>query len=96
MFRKFASENIVLFDGAMGTSIQNFDIGEDIWQGKSGCSEWLNIAAPHIIESIHKSYLEAGADVAETNTFGGTELVMREYGLEDMVDELNLRAPRSR
>ncbi|QAR33741.1 methionine synthase [Geovibrio thiophilus] len=91
MFRKFASENIVLFDGAMGTSIQNFEIGEDIWQGKGGCSEWLNIAAPHIIESIHRSYLEAGADVVETNTFGGTELVMREYGLEDMVDELNLK-----
>lgn len=94
MFRKFASENIVLFDGAMGTSIQNFDIGEDIWQGKGGCSEWLNIAAPHIIESIHKSYLEAGADVVETNTFGGTELVMREYELEDMVDELNLAGAR--
>ncbi|WP_022850515.1 methionine synthase [Limisalsivibrio acetivorans] len=94
MFRKYASENIVIFDGAMGTSIQNFDIDDSVWQDKAGCSEWLNVAAPEIVEAIHRSYFKAGADVVETNTFGGTELVMKEYGLEDRVDELNLEGAR--
>lgn len=91
MFAEYAKNRIILFDGAMGTSIQNYDIDESIWQGNSGCSEWLNAAAPHIIQEIHEKYLEAGADVVETNTFGGTELVMAEYGLEDRTYELNLK-----
>lgn len=91
MFKDYAENRIILFDGAMGTSIQKYDIGDDVWQGKNGCSEWLNTAAPHIIQEIHEQYLEAGADVIETNTFGGTELVMSEYGLESMTYELNLK-----
>jgi len=91
MFKNYAKDRIILFDGAMGTSIQNFEIGEDIWQGNSGCSEWLNTAAPEIIQEIHEQYFRAGADVVETNTFGGTELVMSEYGLEDRTYELNLK-----
>jgi 5-methyltetrahydrofolate--homocysteine methyltransferase len=91
MFREYAKDRIILFDGAMGTSIQKYDINDDVWQGKQGCSEWLNLAAPNIIREIHEQYLEAGADVIETNTFGGTELVMSEYGLEDMTYELNLK-----
>jgi 5-methyltetrahydrofolate--homocysteine methyltransferase len=90
-FNEFAKDRIVLFDGAMGTSIQKFDIGEDIWQGYNGCSEWLNVAAPEIIQEIHEQYFKAGADVVETNTFGGTELVMSEYGLEDRTYELNVK-----
>lgn len=91
MFKDYAENRIILFDGAMGTSIQKYDISDAVWQGKNGCSEWLNVAAPHIIQEIHEQYLEAGADVVETNTFGGTELVMSEYGLEDMTYELNLK-----
>lgn len=91
MFKKYAENRILLFDGAMGTSIQNYEIDEDIWQGNSGCSEWLNHAAPEIIQEIHEQYFEAGADVVETNTFGGTELVMSEYGLQDRTYELNLK-----
>ncbi len=90
MFKAYAKDNIVLFDGAMGTSIQNYEITDAIWQGNNGCSEWLNVAAPEIIQEIHEKYFEAGADVVETNTFGGTELVMSEYGLEDRTYELNL------
>lgn len=91
MFSEYAKNRIILFDGAMGTSIQKYEITDEVWQGKQGCSEWLNVAAPHIIREIHEQYLEAGADVIETNTFGGTELVMSEYGLEDMTYELNLK-----
>jgi len=91
MFNQYAKDRIILFDGAMGTSIQKYDISDDVWQGKQGCSEWLNHAAPDIIREIHEQYLAAGADVVETNTFGGTELVMSEYGLESMTYELNLK-----
>lgn len=91
MFNDYAKDRIILFDGAMGTSIQKYDIGENIWQEYGGCSEWLNIAAPEIIQEIHEQYLRAGADVVETNTFGGTELVMSEYALEDRTYELNLK-----
>jgi len=90
MFKEYAKNRIILFDGAMGTSIQQYEINEDIWQGNGGCSEWLNHAAPQIVQEIHEQYFEAGADVVETNTFGGTELVMSEYGLEDRTYELNL------
>jgi len=91
MFNEYAKNRIILFDGAMGTSIQKFDISEDIWQGHNGCSEWLNVAAPEIIQDIHEQYLKAGADIVETNTFGGTELVMSEYGLESRTYELNVK-----
>ena len=90
MFNEYAKDRIILFDGAMGTSIQKFDLTDEIWHGYNGCSEWLNVAAPEIIQKIHEDYFEAGADVVETNTFGGTELVMSEYGLQDRTYELNL------
>lgn len=90
MFNEYAKDRIILFDGAMGTSIQKFELTDDIWQGYNGCSEWLNVAAPEIIQQIHEDYFEAGADVVETNTFGGTELVMSEYDLQDRTYELNL------
>jgi len=90
MFKEFSKDRVVLFDGAMGTSIQKYELGDDIWQGYNGCSEWLNFAAPDVIRAIHEQYFEAGADVVETNTFGGTELVMSEYNLQDRTYELNL------
>lgn len=89
MFRKFAGENIVLFDGAMGSSIQRKDISESLWQGKNGCNEFLNLADPQTIYDIHKKYFEAGANVAVTNTFGAIKSVLAEYGLEDKVSEIN-------
>lgn len=91
-FTDFAKDKIVLFDGGMGTSIQQYDIDSEVWSGKNGCNEYLNIAAPHIIEEIYQKFLEAGSDVIETNTFGATRLVLSEYGLEEMVYEINLEA----
>ncbi|MGB9730459.1 methionine synthase [Calditerrivibrio nitroreducens] len=93
-FVKFAKDRVILFDGAMGTNIQKYSIPDAIWQGKNGCNEYLNIVAPHIIEEIHGNFLEAGADVLETNSFGGTRLVLSEYGLEDAVYEINLQAAK--
>ena len=91
MLKDKLGKEIIVFDGAMGTSIQNIEIGEDVWKSYQGCSEWLNIAAPDIVKQIHEDYLKAGCDVIESNTFGGTELVMSEYGLEDKTYELNLK-----
>ncbi|MCX8083875.1 MAG: methionine synthase [Calditerrivibrio sp.] len=91
-FEDFAKERVILFDGAMGTNIQKYDIPNETWGGKNGCNEYLNIVAPHIIEEIHGNFLEVGADVIETNSFGGTRLVLSEYGLEENVYEINLRA----
>ena len=76
----FAANNIVIFDGAMGTSIQKVDISDEIWQGKNGCNEFLCLAAPDIIYNIHKAYFDAGANVAVTNTFGAISSVLAEYG----------------
>lgn len=92
MFREFAKDKIILFDGAMGTSIQKFEISDDIWQKKNGCNEFLNIAAPDIIYNIHKNYFEAGADVAVTNTFGAIQSVLDEYDIADKVEEINKKA----
>lgn len=88
-FRKFADNNIVVFDGAMGTSIQKVNIPDSVWQGKNGCNEFLNIASPETIYNIHKNYFDAGANVAVTNTFGAIASVLAEYGLEDKVVEIN-------
>lgn len=92
MFRKFASSNIVLFDGAMGSSIQKSNVNENVWQGKNGCNEFLNTADPQTIYNIHKKYFEAGANIAVANTFGAIKSVLGEYGLSDKVRELNIAA----
>lgn len=89
---KFAENNIVVFDGAMGTSIQKVNIPDEVWQGKNGCNEFLNIASPDTIYNIHKAYFDAGANVAVTNTFGAIASVLAEYGLEEKVVEINQAA----
>lgn len=87
--RELFGERIVLFDGAMGTQIQAMNPTQAEWDGKIGCSEVLNLTAPEKIQKIHEKYLEAGADVVETNTFGANEIVLAEYGLQDRVVEIN-------
>ncbi len=80
-------ERILVMDGAMGTMIQAqdpsaADFGGEVYEG---CNEILNITRPDIIQSVHETYYAAGADIVETNTFGGTALVLAEYGLENRV-----------
>jgi 5-methyltetrahydrofolate--homocysteine methyltransferase len=86
------SERIIVFDGAMGTSIQNANVDSSLWQGKEGCNEFLNIVCPEIISKIHLSFLDAGADVVETNTFGANSVVLSEYGLEEDCYKINKAA----
>lgn len=87
-------KRILIIDGAMGTMIQNADLSAEDFGGEEfdGCNEYLNIVRPDVIESVHKAYLEAGADILCTNTFGGTPVVLDEYGLGNQAADINRRA----
>jgi 5-methyltetrahydrofolate--homocysteine methyltransferase len=92
-------ERIVLLDGAMGTMIQQRKLDETAfrgerfkrWQGKDlkGCIDLLNLTQPEIVEEIHGQYLEAGADIVETNTFNSQAISLADYGLESLAYELS-------
>jgi 5-methyltetrahydrofolate--homocysteine methyltransferase len=64
----------------MGTSIQKYNL-RCRFRGKEGCNDYLVMVKPSVVEEVHAGYLEVGADVIETNTFGGNRLKMEEYGL---------------
>jgi 5-methyltetrahydrofolate--homocysteine methyltransferase len=91
-----ASRRIVVFDGAMGTSIQNLDLKAADFGGAQyeGCNENLVVTRPDVIRTIHEEFLNAGADIVETDTFGSTSIVLAEYGLEARAHELNVAAAR--
>ncbi len=84
-------KKILVFDGAMGTSIQNAGLTASDFGSEAldGCNEHLNLTRPDLITSIHETFLRAGADVVETNTFGGIRLVLGEYGLAERAYEIN-------
>jgi 5-methyltetrahydrofolate--homocysteine methyltransferase len=93
-FLDLLKQRVVVYDGAMGTSIQGFDLTlEDYWQ-KENCSEVLTLSRPEIIADIHRSYFAAGADIVETNTFGGSSLVLGEFDIAERTREINLAAAR--
>ncbi|AKU27300.1 methionine synthase [Geobacillus sp. LC300] len=87
---------ILVIDGAMGTMIQNANLSAADFGGEAyeGCNEYLTLTAPHVIRRIHEAYLEAGADIIETNTFGATRIVLDEYGLGHLALELNIEAAK--
>ena len=89
-------ERILVLDGAMGTMLQSHNLTADDFGGQEyeGCNEYLNITRPDVIRDVYMAYLEAGADIVLTNTFGGTEIVLSEYRLEDQVYAINLAAAR--
>ncbi len=96
-------ERILLLDGAMGTMIQGHGLDEDDFRGErfrdfendlKGNNDLLSITRPQVIRSIHQQFLEAGADILETNTFNSNGPSMGDYGLESLVGELNLTAAR--
>ncbi len=96
-----AQERILVFDGAMGTMIQSYGLDEDGYRGESfrdhpkslkGANDLLSLTQPQIIEEIHQRFLDAGADIIETNSFNGTSVSMADYDLEPHVYEINRRA----
>jgi len=91
-FLETVRERVVIYDGAMGTQIQERNPTLDDFWGKENCSEVLVLSRPDMIKDIHAAYFKAGADVVETNTFGGTSIVLGEFDLADKVHEINKRA----
>jgi 5-methyltetrahydrofolate--homocysteine methyltransferase len=85
---------ILVVDGAMGTLLQSKNLKAADFGGPDleGCNEHLVLTRPELIESIHDEYFAAGADIAETDTFGATPLVLGEYGLSEKAREINRRA----
>lgn len=96
-------ERILIIDGAMGTMIQRYNLEEKDFRGKrfadwptdlQGNNDLLNITQPQIIEAIHLQYLEAGADIIETNTFSSTSIAQADYQMQSIVYELNVAAAK--
>lgn len=85
---------VIVFDGAMGTSLQTQNLTADDFGGAEyeGCNEYLVETKPEAVEQVHREFLSAGADVIETDTFGGASIVLAEYGLADRAYELNKNA----
>src|SRR3712207_2851440 len=87
-------ERVVVFDGAMGTSLQSQNLTADDYGGPQfeGCPEYLLVSKPSAVERVHASFLEVGCDVIETDSFGGLPFVLGEYGIAEMAYELNRKA----
>ena len=92
-------ERILIIDGAMGTMIQRHKLQEEDYRGErfknwhrdvKGNNDLLSITQPHIIEGIHKKYLDAGADIIETNTFSSTSIAQADYEMQSLAYELNV------
>jgi 5-methyltetrahydrofolate--homocysteine methyltransferase len=90
------AERVLVFDGAMGTSIQGYALTADDFGGGAleGCNDYLVITRPDVIAQIHASFLQAGCDVVETDTFRSNRITLREYGLHERVREINVAAAR--
>ena len=102
-FEQLLSERILILDGAMGTMIQAYKLEEDGYRGErfkdwpsdlKGNNDLLALTQPQIIKEIHAEYLEAGADIIETNTFNANAYGMADYGMQELVYELNVAAAR--
>jgi 5-methyltetrahydrofolate--homocysteine methyltransferase len=87
-------ERVLVYDGAMGTSLQALDLGAEQFGGErtNGCNDYLVISYPQAVEAVHRSFLEVGVDVIETDTFRANRITLREYGLDDRVVEINRSA----
>lgn len=97
------SQRILMLDGAMGTMIQRHRLSEEDYRGTrfkdfphdlKGNNDLLVLTQPHIIQGIHQAYLDAGADILETNTFNANAISLADYHMADLVTEINLEAAR--
>ncbi len=99
--RQTAQERIMLFDGGYGTAIQAYKLSEADYRGdldlpmdQKGNNDLLSITKPDIIKAVHRAYLEAGADIIETNSFSATQISMADYGCEHLVRDLNIQSAK--
>src|ERR1700704_4095769 len=87
------SERVVVYDGGMGATLEQFELTPEDYGGLAGkCHEALVLNRPDVIEGVHASMLEAGAEVVETDTFQGSRLKLEEWGLGEYTLEVNTRA----
>ncbi|MGH9819577.1 MAG: homocysteine S-methyltransferase family protein, partial [Pyrinomonadaceae bacterium] len=93
-FLDLLKEKVVIFDGAMGTFLQSLNLSIDDWGGPNfeNCSENLLYTRPDAIEMVHTSFLDVGCDVIETNSFGGSEVVLKEFGIVEKTYDVNFKA----
>lgn len=93
-FLELLKEKIIVFDGAMGSNLQALNLTIDDWGGPNfeNCSENLLYTRPDAIEKVHTDFLDVGCDVIETNSFGGSEVVLVEFGIADKTYDVNLKA----
>lgn len=100
-FLRLLNERILILDGGMGTMIQSFKLNEQDYRGErfadfprqlKGNNDLLCITRPDVIQSIHRQYLDAGADIFATNTFNANAISMADYAMEAYVREINLAA----
>jgi 5-methyltetrahydrofolate--homocysteine methyltransferase len=98
-FRKAAADRILLFDGGIGTAIQDLKLDESDYRGDrfsehpddlKGNADILNLVRPEAVRAVHESYFEVGADIIETNTFNATRISQADYGVAELVYEINL------
>ncbi|MFY9308143.1 MAG: homocysteine S-methyltransferase family protein, partial [Bacteroidia bacterium] len=103
LLRELMAERILILDGAMGTMVQRYKLEEADYRGTQfadwpsdvkGNNDLLCITKPEVIREIHSQYIEAGADIIETNTFSGTTIAMADYGMEALVPQLNRAAAK--
>ena len=101
--QELVRRRILILDGALGTMIQKYNLSEEVFRGErfkdfpgqmKGNNDLLCLTAPHIIRDIHRRYLEAGADIIETNTFNAQRISMADYQVEDCCREINLAAAK--
>ena len=101
--RKELEKRILIIDGAMGTMIQRHKLTEADYRGErfkdwhcdvKGNNDLLSLTQPQIITEIHKQYLDAGADIIETNTFSSTAIAMADYDMQSLAYELNVAAAK--
>ena len=100
---KALNERILVLDGAMGTMLQRYNFTEEDYRGErfkdwehslKGNNDLLSLTQPNAIEEVHRKYLEADADIIETNTFSGTTIAMADYHMEELVYELNYESAK--
>lgn len=101
--KEISKERVLVLDGAMGTMIQGYKLSEEDFRGErlkdhpfdvKGDNELISLAQPDILRDIHLKYYRAGADFAETNTFGATRIAQADYHLEDLAYEMNVESAR--
>ena len=101
--RELLARRILMLDGAMGTMIQRYKLSEADFRGERfadhpvdvrGNNDLLSLTRPDVVREIHQAYLEAGADLIETNTFGATSIAQQDYGLSHVAYDINLEAAK--